>query len=57
MLLYGVKLIQVLSDDKRNYDDFVKLLGFYFQLRDDYCNLKQLEVNSFLCIFLLYFIY
>nr|XP_032513023.1 geranylgeranyl pyrophosphate synthase-like [Danaus plexippus plexippus] len=43
MLLYGVKLIQVLSDDKRNYDDFVKLLGFYFQLRDDYCNLKQLE--------------
>nr|XP_032513024.1 geranylgeranyl pyrophosphate synthase-like [Danaus plexippus plexippus] len=43
MLLLGVKLIQLFSENKQNYDDFVRLLGYYFQLRDDYCNLRQQE--------------
>ncbi|XP_061377706.1 terpene synthase-like [Danaus plexippus] len=46
MLLLGVKLIQLFSENKTKYDDFVMKLGLYLQLRDDYCNMgheKDLE--------------
>ncbi|CAG9559895.1 unnamed protein product [Danaus chrysippus] len=46
MLLVGVKLIQLFSENKTKYDDFVMKLGLYLQLRDDYCNMgheKDLE--------------
>ncbi|XP_061377707.1 terpene synthase-like [Danaus plexippus] len=46
IMLIGVKLIQLFSENKTNYDDFVMKIGLYLQLRDDYCNLgheKDLE--------------
>ncbi|CAG9559897.1 unnamed protein product [Danaus chrysippus] len=46
MLLIGVKLIQLFSENQTKYDDFVMKLGLYLQLRDDYCNMgheKDLE--------------
>nr|XP_032513022.1 geranylgeranyl pyrophosphate synthase-like [Danaus plexippus plexippus] len=46
MLLLGVKMIQLFSENKTKYDDFVMKLGLYLQLRDDYCNMgheKDLE--------------
>ncbi|RWS27839.1 geranylgeranyl pyrophosphate synthase-like protein, partial [Leptotrombidium deliense] len=37
----GVQLMQLFSDDKRDYSKLVTLLGSYFQIRDDYVNLKS----------------
>jgi len=36
-----LRLMQVFSNDKRDYIPLVNLLGLYFQIRDDYINLKS----------------
>jgi geranylgeranyl diphosphate synthase type 3 len=36
-----LRLMQVFSSDKRDYIPLVNLLGLYFQIRDDYINLKS----------------
>ncbi|OWR50756.1 geranylgeranyl pyrophosphate synthase like protein, partial [Danaus plexippus plexippus] len=46
VILVGVRLLQVVSDHDKNYDDLARLLGHYSQLRDDYCNLRAKELNS-----------
>eukprot|EP01125_Pyxidicula_operculata_P017754 TRINITY_DN6259_c0_g1_i1.p1 TRINITY_DN6259_c0_g1~~TRINITY_DN6259_c0_g1_i1.p1 ORF type:complete len:301 (+),score=47.82 TRINITY_DN6259_c0_g1_i1:1-903(+) len=37
----ALRLMQVFSQDKRDYIPLVNLLGLYFQIRDDYINLKS----------------
>ena len=39
--------MQLFSRNKTDYSKLVLLMGRYFQIRDDYCNLKQQEV--FMC--------
>jgi geranylgeranyl pyrophosphate synthase len=41
----GVKLMQLMSDVNTDYMTFVRLIGQYFQIRDDYMNLKSEEVS------------
>ncbi|XP_052740716.1 terpene synthase [Bicyclus anynana] len=43
MFVLGLRLMQLFSDNKTDYSNFALLLGMYFQLRDDYCNLMQQE--------------
>ncbi len=40
----GVKLMQLFSDDKRDFSQLIAILGTYFQIRDDYSNLKSPQV-------------
>jgi len=46
----GVRLMQLFSEDKRDFTYLITLLGTYFQIRDDYANLKSVKV-SLLCFF------
>lgn len=42
----GVRLMQLFSEDKRDFLQLIRLLGSYFQIRDDYANLTSREVRS-----------
>lgn len=47
LFMLAIRLMQLFSTNQS--DDFSKLtaiLGLYFQIRDDYCNLICKEVNS-----------
>ena len=50
----GVKLMQLFSADQRDFSFLITLLGKYFQIRDDYANLKSATVciENFLIFFL-----
>jgi geranylgeranyl diphosphate synthase type 3 len=39
----AVKLMQLFSEDKRNYTPLLEVFGLYFQIRDDYANLQSKE--------------
>ncbi|XP_050664802.1 terpene synthase-like [Leptidea sinapis] len=41
MFLFCFRLLQLFSDSTIDYSGFVRKLGMYFQLRDDYCNICQ----------------
>ncbi|VVD04150.1 terpene synthase-like [Leptidea sinapis] len=41
VFLFCYRALQLFSEEKIDYTDFVIKLGFYFQLRDDYCNICQ----------------
>ena len=41
----SLKLMQLLSDKQHNFMPLIKVIGQYFQIRDDYANLKFDEVN------------
>lgn len=41
----AVRLMQLFSDLKEDYISLVNMLGLYFQIRDDYCNLCVKEVS------------
>ncbi|CAH2241852.1 jg16241 [Pararge aegeria aegeria] len=43
MLTLSSRVLQLFSEFKTDLTDFVLHLGYYFQMRDDYCNLKQQE--------------
>ncbi|KAH9396538.1 Geranylgeranyl pyrophosphate synthase [Tyrophagus putrescentiae] len=47
----GVSLMQLFSEDKRDFSNLIRLLGTYFQIRDDYSNLKSAtyEENKSYC--------
>ena len=45
----GVRLMQLFSEDKRQFEYLTTLLGTYFQIRDDYANLKSAKV---ICLFI-----
>ncbi|XP_054155136.1 geranylgeranyl pyrophosphate synthase-like isoform X2 [Oppia nitens] len=42
----GVKLMQLFSNDNRDYSQLISYLGIYFQIRDDYANLKSLQYEE-----------
>lgn len=41
----AIRLMQLFSDSKEDYVSLVSMLGLYFQIRDDYCNLCVKEVS------------
>jgi geranylgeranyl diphosphate synthase type 3 len=43
----GVKLMQLFSHDKRDFSQLIAILGTYFQIRDDYSNLKSPQVSLY----------
>ena len=47
--LFGlsVRLMQLFADSEKDYLPLIKLIGKYFQIRDDYANLKFDEVSFF----------
>lgn len=51
--LFGlaIRLMQLFSEDKRNFKPLTDTLGLYFQIRDDYANLqsKQYTANKSYC--------
>lgn len=44
----GVRLMQLFSKDKRDFSELIAIMGTYFQIRDDYSNLKSAEVGLIL---------
>ncbi|GFG36235.1 hypothetical protein Cfor_01026, partial [Coptotermes formosanus] len=40
-IMYEVAPLQLLSDNKMDFTRLAGILGLYFQIRDDYCNLCQ----------------
>lgn len=42
----GVRLLQVFSQDKRDYMPLLRDLSLYFQIRDDYINLQSKDVSQ-----------
>ncbi len=47
---FGIRLMQLYSEDKRDFGEIIRLFGTYFQIRDDLANLTSLEV----CLYHLY---
>lgn len=41
----AVRLMQLFSECKEDYTPLAGILGLYFQIRDDYCNLILQEVS------------
>ena len=41
----GLGLMQLFSENKEDYMSLICLMGRYFQIRDDYANLKFEEVS------------
>ena len=46
LFLLAVRLMQLYSHDARDYRPLVEALGLYFQIRDDYANLKDAEYSA-----------
>ena len=38
------EMMQLYSDNKKDYSKIISIMGRYFQIRDDYCNLIHQEV-------------
>ncbi|XP_071878606.1 geranylgeranyl pyrophosphate synthase quemao isoform X1 [Bombus fervidus] len=47
----AIRLMQLFSDSKEDYVSLVSMLGLYFQIRDDYCNLclKEYALDKSYC--------
>ena len=46
LFMLAVRLMQLFSEDKRDYGPLVDTLGLYFQIRDDYANLADAEYEA-----------
>jgi len=46
LFILAVRLMQLHSEDKRDYRPLLNILGLYFQVRDDYANLKDADYNA-----------
>jgi len=44
LFVLGVQLLQLFSENKVDFTKLLVILGQYFQIRNDYCNLWQQEV-------------
>eukprot|EP00056_Hartaetosiga_gracilis_P013456 m.222025 g.222025 ORF g.222025 m.222025 type:complete len:303 (-) comp13849_c2_seq1:2929-3837(-) len=51
LFMLALKLMQLFSEDKRDYLPLLQVFGLYFQIRDDYANLqsKEYEDNKSYC--------
>ncbi|XP_072939815.1 terpene synthase-like isoform X1 [Epargyreus clarus] len=43
MFILALRLMQLFSDNNANYTKITHLIGIYYQIRDDYCNLVNQE--------------
>lgn len=46
LFMLAIRLMQLFSDNKRDFSKLTAILGLYFQIRDDYCNLICKEVRT-----------
>lgn len=45
LFMLAIRLMQLFSANKEDFTKLTAILGLYFQIRDDYCNLSLKEVN------------
>lgn len=43
LFMLAIRLMKLFSDSDKNFSQLTAILGLYFQIRDDYCNLKSEE--------------
>lgn len=43
--MLAIRLMQLFSENKSDFTKLAGILGLYFQIRDDYCNLCKQEVS------------
>ena len=43
--MFGVKMMQLFSEEKADFTKLTGIFGQYYQIRDDYCNLCLHEVT------------
>lgn len=46
LFMLAIRLMQLFSDNKQDFSKLTAILGLYFQIRDDYCNLICKEVGG-----------
>uniref|UniRef100_A0A336LC35 CSON008509 protein n=1 Tax=Culicoides sonorensis TaxID=179676 RepID=A0A336LC35_CULSO len=51
LFMLAIRLIQLFSENKKDFTRLTAILGLYFQIRDDYCNLslKEYSENKSFC--------
>ncbi|KAJ8733491.1 hypothetical protein PYW08_001789 [Mythimna loreyi] len=46
LFMLAIRLMQLFSDNKSDFSKLSGILGLYFQIRDDYCNLRLTEYTE-----------
>lgn len=46
LFMLAIRLMQLFSENTNDFTKLTGILGLYFQIRDDYCNLCLQEVNK-----------
>uniref|UniRef100_A0A1L8DZQ0 Putative geranylgeranyl pyrophosphate synthase/polyprenyl synthetase n=1 Tax=Nyssomyia neivai TaxID=330878 RepID=A0A1L8DZQ0_9DIPT len=46
LFMLAIRLMQLFSDNRTDYTKLTALLGLYFQIRDDYCNLMSQDYTD-----------
>lgn len=46
LFMLAIRLMQLFSDSEKDFSKLTAILGLYFQIRDDYCNLICKEVGT-----------
>lgn len=51
LFMLAIRLMQLFSENKKDFSRLTAILGLYFQIRDDYCNLhlKEYSENKSFC--------
>lgn len=52
--MLAIRLMQLFSESTNDFTKLTGILGLYFQIRDDYCNLCLQEVGKVLELFNIY---
>lgn len=50
LFMLAIRLMQLFSDSTNDFTKLTGILGLYFQIRDDYCNLCLQEVRFIACL-------
>lgn len=45
LFMLAIRLMQLFSENNQDFSKLTAILGLYFQIRDDYCNLSLREVR------------
>jgi geranylgeranyl diphosphate synthase type 3 len=46
LFMLAIRLMQLFSENQADFTKLTGILGLYFQIRDDYCNLCLQEVTN-----------
>ncbi|XP_052893352.1 terpene synthase isoform X1 [Anopheles moucheti] len=46
LFMLAIRLMQLFSDNRTDFNKLTAILGLYFQIRDDYCNLSMKEYSE-----------